>query len=362
MGYTRPVMNHAGSERDRFVLVLFYGVLLLAGYLAFRVVAPFLAPLGWAAVFAMVLNPVQARLQPRVGTARAATLTTLLAALIAVGPAITVLTLLTTEVTSVVQRVQSGGIVVPAAPDVQRWYEGVRAKVLIPLPADPTVSIIEAIKAVASYLAARAGTILQNAAGLVFQLFIMLFGLFYFLRDGGRIVDMIRQLLPFEPARRDRMIAQTHDLVVATVGSTFSVAIVQGALTGLTLALLGFHSPVLWGVITAFTSLLPAVGSALVWGPAAIYLFATGDIVRGIIMVAVGVGVIGMADNILRPLLLSGRTTMHGLLVFVSLLGGMAAFGFIGLVVGPVAIAAMGTLLDAVLEEELEHAPDGDAP
>ena len=362
MGYTRPTMNNSGTERDRFLLVIFYGVLVLVGYLAFRIISPFLAPLAWAAVFGMVLNPVQARLEARMGRARAAAATSLLAALILVGPAITVLSMLTVEVTSVVQRAHSGALSVPAAPDLRLWYEGLRQKVMVPLPADPTASIIEAIKAVASYLAARAGTILQNAAGLVFQLFIMLFGLFYFLRDGGRIVDMIRQLLPFEPARRDRMIAQTHDLVVATVGSTFSVAIVQGALTGLALALLGFQSPVLWGVITAFTSLLPAVGSALVWGPAAIYLFATGDIVRGIIMVAVGVGVIGMADNILRPLLLSGRTTMHGLLVFVSLLGGMAAFGFIGLVVGPVAIAAMGTLLDAVLEEEPGRAPDGDAP
>jgi predicted PurR-regulated permease PerM len=355
-------MNNSGTERDRFLLVIFYGVLVLVGYLAFRIISPFLAPLAWAAVFGMVLNPVQARLEARMGRGRAAAATTLLAALIIVGPAITVLSMLTVEVTSVVQRAHSGALSVPAAPDLQLWYEGLRQKVMVPLPADPTASIIEAIKAVASYLAARAGTILQNAAGLVFQLFIMLFGLFYFLRDGGRIVDMIRQLLPFEPARRDRMISQTHDLVVATVGSTFSVAIVQGALTGLTLALLGFQSPVLWGVLTAFTSLLPAVGSALVWGPAAIYLFATGDIVRGIIMVAVGVGVIGMADNILRPLLLSGRTTMHGLLVFVSLLGGMAAFGFIGLVVGPVAIAAMGTLLDGVLEEEPGRAPDGDAP
>lgn len=362
MGYTRPTMDNSGTERDRFLIVIFYGVLLLIGYLAFRIVAPFLAALAWAAVFGMVLDPVQARLDARLGPGRAAALTTLLAALMIVGPAITVLSILTVEITSVVQRVQSGAVAIPAAPDAREWYESLRQKVLIPLPADPTASIIDAVKAVATYLAARAGTILQNAAGLVFQLFVMLFGLFYFLRDGGRIVDMIRQLLPFEPARRDRMITQTHDLVVATVGSSFAVAIVQGTLTGLTLALLGFQSPVLWGVTAAFTSLLPAVGSGLVWGPAAIYLFATGDIVRGIILVAVGVGVIGMADNVLRPLLLSGRTTMHGLLVFVSLLGGMAAFGFIGLVVGPVAIAALGTLLGAVLKEEPERAPDGDAP
>jgi len=362
MGYTRPVMNHAGSERDRFVLVLFYGVLLLAGYLAFRVVAPFLAPLGWAAVFAMVLNPVHARLASRVGRSRAAAATTVLAVVIIVGPAITVLAILTSEVTSVVQRIQAGGLVIPAAPDVQEWYASLRQKIVIPLPADPTATLVDAFRSVATFLAARAGTILQNVASFVFHLFVMLFGLFYFLRDGERIVSIIRQLLPFEPERRDRMITQTNDLVVATVGSTFAVAIVQGALTGLTLGVLGFQSPVLWGVMTAFTALLPAVGSGLVWGPAAIYLFATGHVVKGIILVGIGVGVIGMADNVLRPLLLSGRTTMHGLLVFISLLGGMAAFGFIGLVIGPVAIAAIGTLLDAVLEEQSPPGPEPDAP
>jgi len=351
-------MNHAGSERDRFLLVLFYGVLLLAGYLAFRIVAPFLAALGWAAVFAMVLNPIQARVEARLGRPRAAAAVTILAFFIIVGPAVTVLTILTTEVTSVIQRIQSGDVVMPAAPDLKLWYEGLRQKTVVPLPADPTATLIDAIRTVATYLAARAGTILQNVASFVFHLFVMLFGLFYFLRDGERMVGVIRQLLPFEATRRDRMISQTHDLVVATVGSTFAVAITQGVLTGFTLGLLGFQSPVLWGVMAAFTSILPAVGSGLVWGPAAIYLFATGNIVRGIILVAVGVGVIGMADNILRPLLLSGRTTMHGLLVFISLLGGMAAFGLIG----PVAIAAIGTLLDAVLKDEPADGPDADPP
>jgi predicted PurR-regulated permease PerM len=355
-------MNHSGSERDRFVLVLFYGVLLLVGYLVFRVVGPFLAPLGWAAVFAMVLDPVKARLEARVGRTSAAAATTVLAFVIIVGPAITVMVVLTTEVTAVVHRIQAGNLVMPALPDVQAWYENLRQKVAVPLPADLTSTILDTVGAVATFIAGHAGLILQNVASFVFQLFVMLFGLFYFLRDGARIIHIVRRLLPFEPARRDRMITQTHDLVVATVGASFAVAIVQGTLTGLTVGLLGFQSPVLWGVMAAFMSLVPAVGSGLVWGPAAVYLFVTGYILRGVILVAVGVGVIGMADNILRPLLLSGRSTMHGLLVFISLLGGVAAFGFIGLVIGPVAIAAIGTLIDAVLEEPPADAPRADAP
>ena len=355
-------MNNTGSERDRFLLVLFYGVILLIGYLTFRVVGPFLAPLAWAAVFAMVLNPVHASLARRFGEPRAATVTTVLAFFIIVGPAITVLTLLAAEITPLVQRMQAGSFALPTPPELQVWYATLREKVPIPLPADLTSTLVDAVQAIATFLAGRAGSILQNVASFVFQLFVLMFALFYFLRDGDRIVSLIRRLLPFEPVRRDRMIAQTHELVVATVGSTFSVAITQGALTGLALGFLGFQSPVFWGVTTSFFSLLPVVGSGIVWGPAAIYLFITGHVIKGGILVAFGVGVIGMADNVLRPLLLSGRTTMHGLLVFISLLGGMAAFGFIGLVIGPVTMAAIGTLLDAVLEDQPADGPEADAP
>jgi predicted PurR-regulated permease PerM len=126
----------------------------------------------------------------------------------------------------------------------------------------------------------------------------------------------------------------------------------QGALTGLTLGLLGFSAPVFWGVMAAFASLMPVVGAGLIWVPAAIWLFVSGEIAHGLILVFVGVAVIGMIDNVLRQVLLMGRTAMHGLLVFVSLLGGVAAFGFIGLVIGPVVMAALTTLLETLLTQK----------
>jgi predicted PurR-regulated permease PerM len=339
-------MTQPETERDRFSRVLFYAVVIVIGYLAFRVVGPFLAPLAWAGVFAMVLFPLQSRLAKRIHRpGAAAALTTAIAVLLIVGPAVAILTILATEVTTVIQRIQDGSFAVPSSPEIEAWYAKLRQQTLLPLPEHVGLNLTGAVKGVATYIASKAGDILQNVASVAFQLFVMIFALFYFLRDGGGVVNAIRAVLPFEPARREQIITQTYELVVATVGSTFAVAITQGTLTGLTLSLLGFHATVFWGVVTAFLSLLPAVGSGLVWGPAAIYLFATGDVVRGIILVGIGVGVIGMADNVLRPLLLSGRTSMHGLLVFVSLLGGVAAFGFIGLVIGPVIMAAFETLL-----------------
>ena len=183
-------MNHANSERDRFVLVLFYGVLLLVGYLTFRVVGPFLAPLGWAAVFAMVLNPIHANLARRTGEPQGGH---------GHDPA------------GVLHHRRSRHHGADAAggrdhaarsahagraasrcrrrPKSQVWYEALRQRAPIPLPADLTSTLVDAVRAIATFLAGRAGSILQNVASFVFQLFVMMFGLFYFLRDGDRIVE-----------------------------------------------------------------------------------------------------------------------------------------------------------------------------
>ncbi|MEW5982357.1 MAG: AI-2E family transporter [Acidobacteriota bacterium] len=341
------------TEHDRFVVVLFYAVVLLVGYLGFRIFSPFLAPLVWAAVFAMVLNPVQEGLARRMGLNASAAVTTVLAAVMLVGPAVGLLFVLVREVGIAVQSVQAGGFEIPAPDTIRDIWTAVRSQSPIPLPEDLGTALGAAVQEAATFIAGKAGALVQNVAGFVFGLFVMLFGLFYFLRDNDRIVGAIRRLLPFEEERRERIIRQTYDLVVATIGSTFAVAIVQGTLTGLALGVLGFRAPVFWGVMTAGLSLIPAVGSGLVWGPAALYLFATGSYVKGAILLAFGIGVIGMADNVLRPVLLAGRTTMHGLLVFISLLGGMAAFGFIGLVIGPVVVAAFETLLQAATRPDV---------
>lgn len=342
-------MDPSESERERFARVLFYAVVLAVGFMAFKVVAPFLAPMAWAAVFAMLMAPLATFLQRRLNRTAAATLTTILAALLIVGPAVGVLSVLVGEVTSLVREFQQSGHHVPTPARLQEVWDGLRAKIFIPLPEDLSTAIGNTMKWVATYVAGMAGSVLQNAVGFVFQLFVMLFGLFFFLRDRTKIVNVIRHLLPFAPERRERLMSETYDLVVATVGSTFAVAVTQGALTGIALGALGFRAPVFWGVMTSAFSVIPAVGSGIVWLPAAIWLFASGEVVKGIILVVFGTVVIGMADNVLRPVLLSGRTSMHGLLVFISLMGGIGAFGFIGLVMGPVAVATLTTLLEAVM-------------
>ena len=346
-------MPNTDLERERFAVVIFYGVVLLVGYLAFQVISPFLIPLAWSAIFAMVLSPVNKRLASRIGVTWAAIATTIATFLAIVIPAIIVGSLLVHEVSGQIQSANASGVAVSTPARLQQAWEVVRTQMpYLHLPADPTADVREAFTAIGTFAAGRAASIVTNIASFIAQLFIMLFGLFFFLRDSTPIVAVIRRLLPFEGELRNRIVDETYELVVATVGATFAVAVAQGAVTGLALGLLGFSAPVFWGVMTMFASLVPLVGAGLVWGPAAIWLFLTGDIVRGVILLVVGVGVVSMIDNVLRPLLLSGRTSMHGLVVFISLIGGIAAFGFIGLVIGPVIMAALTTLLEAVLTEK----------
>jgi predicted PurR-regulated permease PerM len=345
-------MSTLDNERERFTPILFYAVVLAIGYLAYRVVAPFLASMAWAAVFAMVMTPLASRLERRMSPTWSATLTTIAAALLIVGPAVTILTILAREVSSLVHEFQQSGYAIPTPARLEELWARVHDRSPVPLPLDLSVAIADGAQRVASFLAGKVGAVLQNLVGLVFQLFIMLFGLFFFLRDRQGVVRVIRDLLPFSTERCERVINETYDLAVATVGSTFAVAATQGALTGLALWALGFRAPVFWGVMTSVFSVIPAVGSGIVWLPAAIWLLASGDVGKGVILIVFGTVVIGMADNVLRPMLLSGRTSMHGLLVFISVMGGVAAFGFIGLALGPIVIATLRTLLDVVTAVE----------
>jgi predicted PurR-regulated permease PerM len=182
---------------------------------------------------------------------------------------------------------------------------------------------------------------------------VMLFSLFFLLRDGDTIGKQIRELLPLPERERERLVVETRDLVIASVGAGLLVAAVQGAIGGLAFWAVGIGAPVVWGVVMAMCALIPLVGAALVWVPAALWLLLSGEITRGIILAIVGVLFISMADNVLRPLLLAGRTSASGLVVFLGLLGGAAAFGFIGLVVGPIILVTAGNLIRVFTRPEL---------
>ena len=232
------------------------------------------------------------------------------------------------------------------APDrIARIWEVVRRRSPTPLPEDPTFLLREGLQRVLGFLAPRAGAAVADLFATLGSLFVMLFAMFFLLRDGHTLARQVRDLLPVPEGVRDRLMIDTRDLIIASVGAGLLVAAIQGALGGLAFWLLGIDAPVIWGVVMALCSLIPIVGAALVWVPAALWLLLSNDVARGVILVIVGIFGISMADNILRPILLAGRTTASGLVVFLGILGGAAAFGFIGIVLGPIILVTAGSLL-----------------
>jgi predicted PurR-regulated permease PerM len=353
------------TDREHVTAVIFYVALAAFVYLVCLMVWPFLVPLGWAAVLVIVFHPVHARFEQRYGPARAAALSTLAVAVIVVAPLIIVTTAFVREA-------------IQSAADVQRafeegrlaWFERawewVQRRSGSEQRFDIASTVVDLARRIASFLAAQAGNLVQNVFVFFFDLVIVLFAAFFLFRDGDGLMHAIRRTLPVDRPLRERFIRQTRELVEATVQSAGIVAGVQGLLGGVLFAALGIKAPVFWGVVMFFFCLLP-FGAWVVWLPAAILFFASGDWKRGVILAAFGFGVVSMVDNVLRPWLLSGRARMNGLLVLISLLGGVSVFGSLGLVLGPTLMAtAIGILRTYTNADPIETPPlastAGDSP
>jgi predicted PurR-regulated permease PerM len=179
--------------------------------------------------------------------------------------------------------------------------------------------------------------------------------LFFLLREGRRIPDTIMAFLPLRKEDSSELIAVISDTLIANLYGVIGVALAQGVLVGVGLAIAGISSPFTWGVVAAFCSMLPVVGPTLAWVPAAVWLFATGSYGSATFLVIWGVLVVGLADNILRPLLVSGTTNQHPLLIFVSMLGGTSAFGIMGLFLGPLLISVTLAVLKVFRREMLSQ-------
>ena len=190
------------------------------------------------------------------------------------------------------------------------------------------------------YIATQALSIGQSTFEFVANLFVMLYLLFFLLRDEDVLSKRIRDTIPLHAEQKRAFLLKFTTVIRATVKGDMLVALLQGALGGLIFWFLGISSPVLWAVVMAFFSLLPAIGAGLIWIPVAAYLLATGAIWQGVVLIAFGALVIGLVDNFLRPILVGKDTKMPDYVVLISTLGGIATFGLNGFVIGPV-IAAM---------------------
>lgn len=335
-------VNLTGLEDRTFLL------LIVAVSLAFAwILWPFFGAVLWGAILAIMFTPLYRRLWRAMNGRRTlAALTTVAIVLMIVILPLTLITgLLLQEGFSVYERIQSGEL------DIPRYFQQVFAAVpgwvselldrfgltnLTQVQQRLSSSLIKG----SQFLASQALNIGQNTFDFILNLFIVLYLLFFLLRDGSILSRRIREAMPLRDEQQRALVSKFTAVIRATIKGTIVVAIVQGALGGLIFWYLGVYAPVLWAVVMTFLSLLPAIGTALVWLPVAIYFLVTGAIWRGVVLIAYGVLVIGLVDNFLRPILVGKDTKIPDYVVLIATLGDIAIFGFNGFVIGPV-IAAM---------------------
>ena len=335
-------LNLPGLEDRSFLL------LVIAVSLAFAwILWPYSGAVLWATVLAIVFAPMYRRLSRSMRQKRtlAALATLLVIVLIVILPLTLITALLLQEGFSVYERIQSGELnigeyfkqIFGALPswvtDLLDRFELTNVRVM-------QERLSSGLMKTSQFLATQALNIGQNTFDFIIDLFIVLYLLFFLLRDGDGLTRRIRNAIPLHAEQQRDLLNKFTAVIRATIKGTVVVAILQGALGGLIFWALGVRAPVLWGALMAVLSLLPAVGSALVWLPVAIYFLVTGAIWQGIVLIAFGVLVIGLVDNVLRPVLVGKETKIPDYVVLVATLGGIAIFGLNGFVIGPV-IAAM---------------------
>ncbi len=311
------------------------------------ILLPFYGTLMWAVISAMLFTPLFRWLLQRWDGRRntAALATVLVLVLLAVLPLVLLSVSLANQAATVFAALQSGELN-PAA-HLHRMFDSLPRWVTQPLKSVGLgefealqLRLTGLLRQGGQFFAGQALRIGQDTFDLIAGLFVMLYVAFFLVRDGEHLLRALRHAVPLAVRDQIELSDRFTTVIRATVKGNLLVAALQGVLGGLAFWFLGLGGALLWAVLMGFLSLLPAVGAALVWGPVVLYYLSTGDIARGLGLAAWGVLVIGMVDNVLRPLLVGKDTRMPDWVVLITTLGGMSVFGINGFVLGPV-IAAM---------------------
>lgn len=327
-------------ERRSFLLLLIL-VSIAFGF----ILEPFFGAIFWACAVAVIFAPMQHWVLTKIGDRpnTAAGLTLLACMTIVVIPVIFLTTAFVKEGVQFYQQVEAGEIdprqIMQQFREAFPWFD----RILVELGID-TNSLRERISksllGASQFLAKETLSIGQNTFGFLVSLALMMYLTFFLLRDGSKLIKLIADALPLGDEREQALFQKFAEVTRATVKGNLVVAIVQGTLGGLIFWILAIPGPLLWGVVMSFLSLIPAVGAAIIWFPVCLYLFATGDWVSGAVLLAYGALVIGLADNVLRPILVGRDTKLPDYIVLFSTIGGISLFGINGFVIGPL-IAAL---------------------
>jgi predicted PurR-regulated permease PerM len=367
VGEPTITLKDGTGQGERRLYVRLGGLLLLAYlcYLVWRIVTPLWEPLLWAVLLGALLAPWNLRLAQRLGgrTQLASSITTALTVLLFILPVLAAAGAVTAQAAQLLRRIER------RVPELSKGTEIDLSRVpwldssLAWLDANTSVSLAqlqgwftEGLQRLLQVLMKSGGSVVMSALGTVVSFVVMLFVLFFVLRDGPALARQVVRMAPVEQRRRTLLWQHLSDVTRAVFLGIGLTALAQGVLLGVGFWIAGLPSPLVFGVIGVILALIPMVGPALLWVPAAIWLAIQGQHGYAIFLALWGAVVVSLVDNLLRPLLISGRAEVPTLAVFVGVMGGLAAFGFIGLFVGPIVLGLLVALFR--FEAELNAVTD----
>jgi len=320
----------------------------VALYLCWLMIKPFVGVLMWAAVLVIVFYPVHRRLVQRTKRpSLSALLSCVLVILTILVPVSLVTIAVVNELAGAIQNVQVAinYVLDPNSPMTGRFLNWASRYIDVERLRSGEY-LAQQLGGISGGLAGRTLGVIGGLIGAIVQMVFVIFTMYYLFRDGDRIFETIKDSLPLNNNQALAIMERTKEVVGASVYGVLAIGVIQGTLGGLAFWILGVPSAIVWGVVMTFLSMIPMLGSFLVWVPAAIYLALTGHYVKAILLVLWGTLVIGMIDNFLRPVLVGGRTRLHELLIFFAVLGGLQVFGVLGIVLGPVVLALAMSLIE----------------
>jgi predicted PurR-regulated permease PerM len=334
----------------RFYLFALIVLVLLLGFLSYEIIKPFLTPIAWAIVFSIVFYPLFVFTLKYIKWRTIASLITLLVILVLIlGPFSYLSYVLIKELKSLAEYLQNESIgsvqSILQHPTVRTIIDKVLS--LLNITEDELNNTISSnIAGLGRELISRITKGMGNIVTISLNFIFMTFSIFFFLRDGPEFLKKVRDYMPFSEEQKDRLVRLIRDIIISTIYGGIVVSIVQGTMAGIAFFFLGISTPVVWGLATSIASFVPPLGASLVWISITVYLFMEGAVLKGITLAIIGIFGISLIDNILKPIIIGGRTKMPVLVIFFSIFGGIKLFGLIGLIMGPLVLALFVSLIE----------------
>lgn len=347
-------------KREHIFLIFILFLTFLSIYLLYLVLAPFLTSIIWAILLAIVLYPLFRKFQ-RLFKKRevlSALLMTLLVLIVIVLPFTLLMASLAGDVIDIYHQVEEMINTGQLQAYIERMKEVPIFKWILAglgqhidfSEANPLPLLLKNLNQISTFIFNQTTVLLKGLSTLIVGFFFTLLCLYYLFKDGSYLFGRLKEIIPLPSRERDLLIERFKDMIYATIYGGILIAMIQGVLGGLSFWVLGLPSPIFWGSAMALFSFIPIGGTALIWVPTAVILLMGGAVLKGFILLGLGVFVISMVDNLFRPFLISTRTNIHPLLLFFAVLGGIQAFGLIGLVAGPLIATLFLTLTEIYIQ------------